>query len=111
MLTKDDFIRMAKEAGFDVDNDNIVWCDFGTYDDELIKFAALVATHIEEQIGIKMLFDMVQAVEDEREAIIGLLKGIDQTECESKDGYWETSFGATFGKDILSAIRARGKNT
>jgi hypothetical protein len=68
MLTNNDFIRMAKEAGFDVDNDNIVWCDFGTYDDELIKFAALVATHIEEQIGIKMLFDMVQAVEDEREA-------------------------------------------
>ena len=45
----------------------------------------------------------------EREAVVGLLKGIDQTEIESKDGYWETSAGADFGKEILSKIRARGQ--
>ena len=92
MLTKDDFIRMAKEAGFDVDNDTIVWCDFGVYDDELIRFAALVATHIEEQIGIKMLFDMVQAVADEREACAKLAD-----ECVDIE-------------KLGDLIRARGKN-
>jgi hypothetical protein len=55
---------------------------------------------------VKLVSD---AVAVEREAIIGLLKGIDQTECESEDGYWETSFGAAFGKELLSTIRARGQ--
>jgi hypothetical protein len=59
---------------------------------ELVKFAALVATHIEEQIGIKMLFDMVQAVEDEREAYAKLAD-----ECVDIE---------TLG----DLIRARGKN-
>ena len=99
MLTNDDFIRMAKEAGFDVDNDNIVWCDFGTYDDELIKFAALVATHIEEQIGIKMLFDMVQAVADEREECARVCDAYGMP-----DGTSETA------KMLADVIRARGKN-
>jgi hypothetical protein len=107
MLTNDDFIRMAKEAGFDVDNDNIVWCDFGTYDDELIKFAALVATHIEEQIGIKMLFDMVQAVEDEREACAKLCEQ-PITEIQITDDCSETIYKDY--KDCAEAIRARGKN-
>lgn len=44
---------------------------------------------------------------DEREALIGLLKGIDKTEIESADGWWETSSGAEFGAGILAAIRAR----
>ena len=44
----------------------------------------------------------------EREAIIGLLKGIDETETESAEGWWETSAGAEFGAGILAAIRARG---
>ena len=91
MLTKDDFIRMAKEAGFDVEDD-IVWCDYGMYDEELVKFAALVATHIEEQIGIKMLFDMVQAVADEREECAKLAD-----ECVDIE-------------KLGDLIRARGKN-
>jgi hypothetical protein len=45
---------------------------------------------------------------DERETIIAMLKGIDQTECESADGWWETSTGAEFGAGILAAIKARG---
>jgi len=44
----------------------------------------------------------------EREAVIGLLRGIDQTETESAEGWWETSTGAEFGAGILAAIRARG---
>jgi hypothetical protein len=55
---------------------------------------------------VKLVGDAVAA---EREAIIGLLKGIDQTEIESEDGYWETSVGAEFGKEIISNIRARGQ--
>ena len=47
-------------------------------------------------------------VQAEREALIGLLKGIDKTEIESADGWWETSSGAEFGAGILAAIRARG---
>jgi hypothetical protein len=43
----------------------------------------------------------------EREALIGLLKGIDETETESAEGWWETSAGAEFGAGILAAIRAR----
>jgi len=68
MISGDDFIRMVKEAGLSVDEDGDIWFSDGFYEQELIRFAALVATHIEEQIGIKMLFDMVQAVKDEREA-------------------------------------------
>jgi len=49
------------------------------------------------------------AVAAEREALIALLKGIDQTETESPDGWWETSTGADFGAGILAAIRARGE--
>lgn len=47
------------------------------------------------------------AIEQEREAVIGLLKGIDKTEIESADGWWETSSGAEFGAGVLDAIRAR----
>ena len=54
---------------------------------------------------------MKEAVAAEREALIALLKGIDQTETESPDGWWETSTGADFGAGILAAIRARGENT
>ena len=45
----------------------------------------------------------------EREAVIGLLRGIDQTQTESADGWWETSTGAEFGAGRIAAIRARGK--
>jgi hypothetical protein len=47
------------------------------------------------------------AVARERERIIKILKGIDQTETESEDGYWETSVGAEFGSNIMKQIRGR----
>lgn len=99
MLTKDDFIRMAKEAGLSVDEDGNIWFDDGYYEQELVKFAALVATHMEEQIGIKMLFDMVQAVEDERE------------ECAKVcDAYGMPDGTSETAKMLADVIRARGKN-
>ncbi len=45
----------------------------------------------------------------EREAILLMLKGIDQTDSNSPDGWWETSKGAEFGAGVLAAIRARGQ--
>jgi len=38
------------------------------------------------------------------EQIKELLKGIDQTESESNDGWWETSVGADFGKEKLKEL-------
>ena len=38
------------------------------------------------------------------EKIKDLLKGIDETEVESEDGWWETSTGAEFGRQKLEAI-------
>ena len=38
------------------------------------------------------------------ENIKELLKGIDQTENESDDGWWETSTGAEFGRDKLNML-------
>ena len=61
----------------------------------------------EEYEGVVQRFaTLVRA--DEREAILPMLKGIDQTECEDSEGWWETSTGAAFGAGILAAIRARG---
>ena len=102
MLTKDDFIRMAKEAGMELDGDNFYsprGDEFDVHITELVKFAALVATHIEEQIGIKMLFDIVQAVADERE------------ECAKVcDAYGMPDGTSETAKILGDVIRARGKN-
>jgi hypothetical protein len=108
MLTKDDFIRMAKEAGMELDGDNFYspsGDEFDVHITELVKFAALVATHIEEQIGIKMLFDMVQAVEDEREecAKVAEERWLDKANCTAEEMYEMQK------KNIAEAIRARGQ--
>jgi hypothetical protein len=55
--------------------------------------------------GIERFAELVR--QDERESIIKILKGIDQTETESEDGYWETSVGAEFGANIIKQIRGR----
>ena len=82
-MNKEDILRMAREADreWDCDRDMVEWLEC---------FAALVAAA-------------------EREAIVPMLKGIDCTETEDPDGWWETSVGADFGAGILAAIRARGK--
>jgi len=97
-LNKDDIIRMAAKSGMH-------FYQFGwtTGDDKENLYPECVYTE-----NLEKFANLVAAAE--REAIIGLLKGIDQTDCESKDGYWETSFGAAFGKELLSTIRARGNN-
>lgn len=41
---------------------------------------------------------------DTVEAVKAVLKGIDQTETESPDGWWETSAGAEFGARKLKYI-------
>lgn len=41
----------------------------------------------------------------EFERVVAILHGIDQTETQSADGWWETSAGAAFGKAKLTALR------
>jgi len=81
-------IEMAREAGFKI-IDNMIFVDGWEIGPYMQRFAALVRA-------------------DERAAILPMLKGIDQTECEDSEGWWETSTGAAFGAGILAAIRARG---
>ena len=90
-MTQDEVIEMARDAGgSDVGGPG--WTTWvGTQSTEFLeRFARLVAAK-------------------EREAILPLLKGIDETEIESADGWWETSTGAAIGAKILSTIRARGQ--
>lgn len=42
----------------------------------------------------------------EMERICSLLNGIDKTELQDRDGWWETNAGADFGARILNDIRA-----
>jgi len=42
-MTRDDIIRMAQEAGFEVDENHDVWVTDGYWLRELERFAALVA--------------------------------------------------------------------
>ena len=72
---------------------------------EMAREAGWDDHHAEFDTRLKRFAELVRA--DEREALIGLLKGIDKTEIESADGWWETSSGAEFGAGILAAIRAR----
>jgi hypothetical protein len=83
-------IAMAREAG----------CD------EIHVAKILTGVHFNSH-ALERLVELARA--DEREAVIGLLRGIDETEYESADGWWETSTGAEFGARILAAIRARGE--
>jgi hypothetical protein len=48
-MTKDDIIRMAREAGFADTDDHGVWITDGYWDEDLIRFAALVAAHEREE--------------------------------------------------------------
>lgn len=74
---------------------------------EMAREAGWDDHHAEFDTRLKRFAELVRA--EEREALIGLLKGIDKTEIESADGWWETSSGAEFGAGILAAIRARGQ--
>ena len=83
-------IAMAREAG----------CD------EIHVAKILTGVHFNSH-ALERLVELARA--DEREAVIGLLRGIDETEYESADGWWETSTGAEFGAGRIAAIRARGE--
>ena len=93
-MTKDEALTLtlALEAGVEV-----------TYDPTETPLRAFAECWIED---LERFAELVRA--DEREAILPMLKGIDQTECENSEGWWETSTGAAFGAGILAAIRARG---
>lgn len=50
------------------------------------------------------LFELEERYLSAVERIKEILKGIDETETESIQGWWETSTGAKFGAEKLSAI-------
>lgn len=83
-MDQSEIIRMAEEAGADFEG-----CYWTATDINLERFAVLAAAA-------------------ERKAILRILNGIDHTETENPDGWWETSVGAVFGAGILAAISARG---
>ena len=45
-------------------------------------------------------------VDELLEKIEKILVGIDKEQIDSDDGYWETSYGADYGKERLELIRA-----
>ncbi len=117
-----DTIDMAREAGFMLRAESVKgqsdWWE--CFDEAIEKLVALVradereaaqAEHEADKVIIEYHEATIKRLEAgilaEREALIGLLKGIDETEIESADGWWETSSGAEFGAGILAAIRAR----
>lgn len=61
-MTREDIVRMAREAGFeinkgryhgmDADSYLYIWCDGGYQDEELERFATLVADHEREKFTI-----------------------------------------------------------
>ena len=66
------------------------------------QFWTLTTAEIES--FAKLVADVATA--KERERIIKLLKGIDETEIENTEhGWWETSGGADFGETILKQIK------
>jgi hypothetical protein len=98
-------IEMAKEANFMLRAESVKgqsdWWE--CFDEAIEKLVALARADERDRAMRENAY-----VQAEREALIGLLKGIDKTEIESADGWWETSSGAEFGAGILAAIRARG---
>ena len=72
-MTRDDIIRMAKEAGFNqilaTNAGADVWIDDGFYVEELERFAALVAA-AEREACAKVCFDMAQQHNDIRSAAL-----------------------------------------
>ena len=109
-MKREDIIRMAREANF-YDS------EIGNNEDGFVHFAALVAAAKEAELNDGLTIAYMDGYEKgkdagaaaEREAILPMLKGIDCTETEDPDGWWETSAGAEFGAGILAAIRARGQ--
>ena len=54
-MTRDDIIKMAREAGFMDTDKNGVWITDGYWDDELRRFAALVAAAEREKVAAWMM--------------------------------------------------------
>jgi len=88
-VTRDDIIRMAREAGME-------WPVWGASEGDITRFAALVAEH-EREHGIKLLLDVLidAAVKAEREACADIAEN------------WRCNGAPRVG--VAAAIRARGK--
>jgi hypothetical protein len=95
-MTRDDIIRMAREAGID---------EFGSLDERLIFFAALVAAAEREACKQWFIEDSerfaAQVALAEREACAKV--------CDDQHDKARTSTGAARAHACAAAIRARGQ--
>jgi len=98
MMTREDIIRMAREAGFEV-YETDVWITDGWWLEELERFAALVAAEKEKQI-----IDILERLQQRNDShnyyayAINVIKEVCLEEAPSLDGQL-----------CAAAIRARGE--
>ena len=122
-MTREDIIRMAREAGINVEQGFLL--RFAGVEDDLERFAALIAAAEREKVAAWMIDrsyatghgdtveDLLkelewQVRESEREACAKVCEGL---ELKSADGEWGTYVaGWSDGTDdCAAAIRARGQ--
>lgn len=102
-MNRDDIIRMAKQAGIPFNKYKLVGCDFceRDIDDELERFAKLIAA-AERKAFAKIQFDSIlQGVRIEREACAKLCDSEPSRDCGE---YGQVSDAIA----CAEAIRARG---
>jgi hypothetical protein len=68
------------------------------------ELAHLEGALLAEQELNNQLKEEIERLKGLSDKIKTILKGIDQVESESKDGWWETSYGADFGAKKLNEI-------
>jgi len=102
-MTKDDVIKMAREAGFRDADEKGIWITDGFWDDELGRFAALVAAA--ERETVKTYYEM----SDEHINKVTQAAVVAEREACAKvcDGLIGTASGTA--RECAAAIRARGQ--
>lgn len=97
-MTRDDIIRMAREAGIKNDCDGI-WCDA----DQLIAFTALVAAaERQKSLRLWMLLDDIDTADDIAKSDDRLYRSI----CQK---YQKKRWEILSEEEVDAAIRARGQ--
>lgn len=101
-MTRDEIIKMAREAGFEIGVVTDAIFAPASCRSELERFATLVANHEREQCSNHYLNIMRKAIKEEREACAKVCDA-EQAKNESDGTYlWEA-------KRCAAAIRARGQ--
>jgi hypothetical protein len=94
-MTRDDIIKMAREAGFMDADKNGVWITDGYWDDELRRFAELLAAPI------------IEAAMKSAEKAVEVACKLEREACAKVCDDWPEGREDVYS--IAQAIRARGK--